>query len=202
MMKKQAIRRFLSYLVDIMVVSIIMKIINHYVVSANELAIINDKFNKINEMVLEKTINFSEYINSFANITHDITVVYMLSTMINLLIIFIYFVLIPYKTKGITLGQVLFDLKTVSLEDEELTIRQLIKRSLILHAVIFDILVLITVYILPVKSYFIVVSFLGIIQFLLVIISGFMILYRKDRRGLHDLIANTNVVYEKDGGIE
>lgn len=201
-MKKQAIRRFLSYLVDIMVVSIIMKIINHYVVSANELAIINDKFNKINEMVLEKTINFSEYINSFANITHDITVVYMLSTMINLLIIFIYFVLIPYKTKGITLGQVLFDLKTVSLEDEELTIRQLIKRSLILHAVIFDILVLITVYILPVKSYFIVVSFLGIIQFLLVIISGFMILYRKDRRGLHDLIANTNVVYEKDGGIE
>lgn len=109
MMKKQAIRRFLSYLVDIMVVSIIMKIINHYVVSANELAIINDKFNKINEMVLEKTINFSEYINSFANITHDITVVYMLSTMINLLIIFIYFVLIPYKTKGITLGQVLFD---------------------------------------------------------------------------------------------
>ena len=35
------------------------------------------------------------------------------------------------------------------------------------------------------------------VQILLLLIAGFMVIYRKDTRGLHDLIADTRVVLEK-----
>ena len=201
-MNTKVVKRFFSYVIDIEIISIIMRLINMYVISENELALINDNFNKINEMILQKNIDFNSYIYNFATIIHDITNIYMISIIINMILCFIYFVVIPYKSKGITLGQLIFGLRTISLEDEELSFRQLIKRSLILYGIIFNIFVLITIYILPVKAYFIIVSFLGIVQFLLVIISGFMILYKKDKRGLHDIIANTAVVDKNNGVIE
>ena len=56
---------------------------------------------------------------------------------------------------------------------------------------------LVCIFILPGKLYFIVTSIFGIIQILLVIISGFMVLYRKDKRGLQDIFSKTKVVLEK-----
>jgi uncharacterized RDD family membrane protein YckC len=53
------------------------------------------------------------------------------------------------------------------------------------------------IFILKGYSYFIFTSVLGFIQLLLLIISMLMILYRKDKRGLHDLMGNTKVITER-----
>jgi uncharacterized RDD family membrane protein YckC len=55
-------------------------------------------------------------------------------------------------------------------------------------------MVILLVYLLPSKTYFVIISITGFIQLTLVIISTFMVLYRKDKRGLHDLLGKTKVV--------
>ncbi|HHW69219.1 MAG TPA: hypothetical protein GX747_02605, partial [Tenericutes bacterium] len=76
-MNTKVVKRFFSYVIDIEIISIIMRLINMYVISENELALINDNFNKINEMILQKNIDFNSYIYNFATIIHDITNIYM-----------------------------------------------------------------------------------------------------------------------------
>ena len=48
-------------------------------------------------------------------------------------------------------------------------------------------------YFLPKNVYFYVMIILGFIQFTLVIISAFMVLYRHDRKGLQDLFSKSSI---------
>ena len=81
---------------------------------------------------------------------------------------------------------------------EKLTLTALIIRNIIVNGLGYTLLSIILLFIFPSNLYFIILSILGIIQFLLVITSCFMIIYRKDLRGLEDIFSQTNVVSIKE----
>ena len=54
-------------------------------------------------------------------------------------------------------------------------------------------LIMLLLYVTPKSIYFSGMVILGFIQFLLVIISAFMVLYRHDQRGLQDILTNTKI---------
>ena len=84
-------------------------------------------------------------------------------------------------------------IKVMSEEDEKVTIVNYLIRNLI-NGLGHVILILLFLYLLPNKMYFAVQLILSFIQIILVMTSIYMILYRKDKRGLHDVFSGTKVV--------
>ena len=75
--------------------------------------------------------------------------------------------------------------------------KQIILRSLFIYNVISMILSILLVYIIPKNNYFVGVSLITIIESIFIIITTIMVVYRKDKRGLHDIIGKTKVISER-----
>ena len=104
----------------------------------------------------------------------------------------IYFVLIPYINKGSTIGKMLFKIK-VDKQDGKLKITDLLIRSFIINGNLYLLILLILLPFVNSLLYFTIENILGIMQIIVVIISGFMVLYKKDNLGLHDILTKTVV---------
>ena len=70
----------------------------------------------------------------------------------------------------------------------------LLERDLLINFIGYMLITLGLVFIIKDYSYFIVSFILTIFEVLLVIISTFMILYKSEKRGVHDYITSTQVI--------
>ena len=111
---------------------------------------------------------------------------------------FIYFGIVEYFLKGQTIGKKLLHLKIVSANDKKLTILNYILRCLIINNVLLNSTNLIF---LAFTSQTIFTKCDSIISLLVSIIEAitiYLVIVRKDHRGLHDLICNTKVITTKE----
>lgn len=88
-------------------------------------------------------------------------------------------------------------IRVINKDSNELTMNNILLRSLIINSILFNMIVLGFITFLSKDMYLYGVYSFQIIQYLIVIISVFMILFGKESIGLHDLIGHTKVVSEK-----
>lgn len=108
-----------------------------------------------------------------------------------------YYIVFVYLNDGKTLGKKIFKIKVVNKNDGKLSIKNIILRSLFIYGIVTNLFNIIFVNLINYKYYSygnIIITYLEII---IITICAFMILYRKDGRGLHDLIAGTYVIREE-----
>lgn len=191
-MKAKTYKRFLAYVLDILILSIIFMLIYYFLPTNYEVQELNHSLASINEQVLNNQIEFNEYFNMFSQVTYQLDKANILYSGFNILLVCIYFVIVPVLTEGYTLGLYIFGLK-ITKKDKKISINDLLIRNLITNGLLYMIISLILVSLVNAKTYFIMITILGFIQILLVIISTFMILYRKDKRGLQDIISKTTI---------
>lgn len=116
------------------------------------------------------------------------------NSIITLTTTLIYFGVIQYLLKGQTIGKKLLHLKVVSANDKKITILNYLLRSLIVNNVFLNGINLIFL------NYFSKEVFTkcdSIISFLVSFVEAliiYLVLIRKDNRGLHDLACNTKVI--------
>lgn len=195
-MKANYIKRFSAYLIDIMVIGAIILLINYFIPESNNISVLNQEFNNLNETILKKEITFSSYIMHFAEIMHDLDKEKVMTYIINAVLIISYFVIIPYFKDGKTLGNYIVGIRIVREDREYLSLNNLLIRNIIINGLGYLLTSLVCVYILPSFSYFMVVSIFGFIQLILVIMSVFMVIYRRDKRGLQDILSKTKVIID------
>lgn len=181
-------KRFMAYVIDILIVLIICSLLNN-IVPNTKINGLNHSLNVITENVLNNQISFKEYLSNYMYINYSIDKINILFTTLNIMFIIIYFIIIPLLNKGKTIGLSIFKLKI----DGDVNIKNLFIRNIITTGVLYMILNVLLVFILKYKYYFVVLSILAFIQFLLVIISTFMVIYRKDEKGLQDILSNTYI---------
>ena len=95
-----------------------------------------------------------------------------------------------------TLGKKLLRIKIES-EDDDLTMNQMVIRGLIINGILFNIIELSLLLFLPKALYLNAYSSIELVKYSLYIVIAFMVMFRKDRRGLHDIICHTKVVNVK-----
>ena len=193
---KKIIKRGISYLIDITIVFLIIILLNAVIPKTEEYFNIQSQINSINEDMMKENINFSTYFNEYSHLIYELDKNSILEHMVILIVIHIYFIFIPYLTGGKTLGMYFFHLKVVEKSTDKISLMGLWIRNFIWNGIFYYLLLLICLILLKDKIYFISTIILGIIQILLVIISIFMIIYRKDCRGLHDIFSNTKIKEE------
>ncbi len=192
-MNASFIKRFIAYLIDFVFVMSIMMIINYFLIKIDNTFIMNN-INDITEKYLENRISFSKYFEQYSIYLNELDKRNIIFNLINFLLIFLYFVILPIVTNGKTLGKSILKIKIKRKDNKKLNIINTMIRSIITVGLLYMLVSFITLYLVDSKIYFLILIILGFIQILLVIISGFMILYRHDKRGLQDILSKSNVI--------
>ena len=117
-----------------------------------------------------------------------------ITSILTLVIIVLYFVVYQFYNDGQTIGKKIMKIKVVSSNENRLTMDNYIYRSMIINSLLINILIFILLLIGKDMIYFVGVGCLRFIDYLLIIISVIMIISSKNKRGLQDIIANTDVV--------
>lgn len=188
-------KRLVAYILDAIIVSLIFSVLTMFIKESNNLINLNNQLNTISENFINKTITMKEYFNQYSSIEYLISKEMFLQNLFSLILMIGYFVILPYYYNGQTIGKKLMKIKIVK-EDDKLTINDLALRSLLSNGIAMTFIELALIFLIKDKAYFITISILSFIQFLLVITSIFMILYRKDKKALHDIVCKTLVVDE------
>lgn len=177
-------KRLLAYLIDSLIIFAVIFLLNLIFKNNNELL-------NINEMYFNGQISFNEYFEQYKVISHNIDKDDIIINIVNTLLIIVIFVVIPYFNNYQTIGQKILKIKFY--KDTELKFEDLVNRAVIVNGLGYMIFMFIILYLTSDNLYFILINLFGFFQILVAIISGFMILYRKDKLGLQDLLTNTSV---------
>lgn len=186
-------KRIGAYLIDIVIVSLIFSMLTAFIPESKNIITLNEEIGKVNESFLNQTINSKEYFNQTIILSHSLDKELFLSNLLNFVLMIGYFVILPYYYNGQTIGKKLLKIKIVK-DNGKLGVNDLIIRGVIVNQFAYTIISLALIFLVNDSIYFWAITTLGFIQFLLVIISVFMIIYRKDKKALQDVISNTKVI--------
>lgn len=187
-------KRILAYLIDIILVFIIVILLEALLPKNNNIEILNRELNETTDQFFGKQIDFSVYFNQTALIFRDLDKARIMYSVINAVLIFIYFIFIPYFFDGKTIGKKILKIKTIRNDQEYLSLKNLVIKNMIDTGLMYMLFSLMLIYILPGTSYFTFTLFLSIFQIGLIITSFIMIIKRKDKRGLNDILSGTKVI--------
>lgn len=188
-MKAKLHKRVIAYLIDMILLLIIFGIISYFFQSDIDNQIKINNANYVNGV-----INFDTFIDNANKLYMENDKQKIIFYLINIIYIILYFVIFPLYKGGSTLGKKVLGIKVEASYNQKLTFKSLFIRNLVINGLLYLIIVVLTLYLLPSSIYFTLISIIGFIQITLVIISIFMVLYRQDKRGIHDLLAHTKVV--------
>lgn len=193
-MKVKTSKRLLAYILDIAILFIFTLVSLLFIPSNDKVVELSKNFDKLGELVLEESITLSTYLSSSANIMHEIDKLEIVPNMVNIFFIILLFIVVPYITKGQTLGMIISKIKLIKNNREKTSILDYIIRASLVYFLGYSLITILLVNFIPSIAYFVIASILLFLEILLVIISFFMLLYRHDRRGLCDILTKTKVV--------
>lgn len=188
-------KRTCAFLFDMMILLGILVFVYYFVPESSNVAVLNGEFNSVNDLLFSGKIDYLTYLNRISIIMQDLDKERIIYSLFNAIYIVTYFVIIPWFTKK-TLGMHIMGLNYYK-KSGEISLDDLLVRSMVTCGLLYLLASLVLIYALPSVLYFALNTFFAILQISLAIISIFMVIYRKDNRGLQDIWSKVIVVNEK-----
>ncbi len=187
------IQRFFAFLIDSIIVIFASSLIASPFVDSSKISSLEDKSIKLMENFRENKVSNKEYLAEYMNISYELAknegIVSLVSVFFGLLL----FVVVPLYNNGQTIGKKLLKIKIIS-DKDDLNANQLIFRAFIANSLLINLLSVIILLFSSKNTYFYCYGLCNLIQYFITIISIFMILFRKDRKSVHDLLVKTSVI--------
>lgn len=193
-MKAYFFQRIAAYFIDIILLSLVVGILTLPIPENKSATALNEELTSLNEQYLKGELSTSVYMNQSKEVTHDLAYQNVLYTIIDAVAIILYFVIFQAYRGGQTIGKRLMHIQVVKTDGTPAKMNDLAIRSLLIHAVLANIILLAITVFGSKDIYFYFGNGIQGLQGLLMIITVFMVIFRKDGRGLHDLIAKTQVI--------
>lgn len=188
-MKSNFFKRVLAFIVDYLVLSLVLSIVT---LGFNTNSDLTTKVNNLVNDYANSKITLEEYNNEVMTLNYQMQKNNLPVNIISVVLTIGYFIIFNYLNKGQTLGKKLVKLKVVQ-KDKEPSIMAIILRGVFIYGIISGLYNVIFVNFLDAKAFGYGTSIISYIESLFIIVSFFMVLYRKDKRGLHDMMAGTRV---------
>ena len=192
-MKVSFKKRLFAYLIDFVLLTTIVTIINCVLPTTTKQVEINKELDSLQQDLLDGEINNKQYFDGYKKLLPELDKSNMAINVCNLVFILGYFIIIPVVNNGQTLGKKILKIKIEKI-DGNLTIRDMVIRNFITTSLLQLMISSTLVYIVNNDIYYNLSIFVSLLQILLVIITSFMIIYRKDEKGVQDLITGTQVI--------
>lgn len=188
-------QRFVAFMIDLILVSFITSLVTAIIPTNSSIDKLYDQQVKIVENYTNQKITMQEYVNQLVDINYDIAKQTGIITLVSIAISLLYYVLYVYKNDGQSIGKKMMKIKIQKKDkDKELTMNDLLFRTMILQGTLVSIIGFGTILFLDKDTYLATNSLLNLIQYSILIISFFLIAFTKERQGLHDMVAKTEVV--------
>ena len=203
-MRATFMQRLLAYLVDIVVISVIVSIFT-FSFDNSKLEEINTELNTAMNDLMTATsggseaseLNMDEINQKITDLEYDYQKATVLQNSISVVIYILYFIVFQFLYKGQTLGKKLLKIRVVTKEEKQPTLGTFVIRGIIVEGILATFLSLIAIVVLSKDNYLTIYTWLSMLSSTFIVASALMVLYRKDRRGLHDMMAKTIVIKEE-----
>ena len=194
------VRRLIAYIIDIFVVTMICMTIGFFIPSSDKVERLVKEQNELTETFLEKadlsTKEVEKYYKELGKYTYEINKDTYLEKIIVIAVYVGYYIIYQYNAKGRSLGKKVMNIK-IDKNGEDPSLKDIILRELFAAFILTMALEIVGVFILSKNSYWTVLFWIETVIMLFFFISFFMVLFRKDKRAIHDLYTNTSVIIEK-----
>ena len=187
-------QRVLAFLIDLFILSIITSLITMFIPINDTATKLYEEQNRVLEGYVEGTVPMEEYVNQMIDLGYDISKQTVIISIVSIVISLLYYVVYPCYNNGQTFGKKLMKIKIKKTNDKDLSMNDLLIRSMINNSVLVSIINVILVLFLSKDLYLSTSSLVSFIQYLVLIISLIMIAFTKNAQGLHDKVVHTEVV--------
>ena len=185
-------QRVVAFIIDIFLVAFLSSLISSPFVDTKSVEKLNVEMQEVMDNYIEKKIDEVTYLTECSSITYRLARKNGIVNFVTIFIEILYFIVFQLYNKGQTLGKSLLKIKVKSADDEELTMNQMIFRSIIINSTLYGFISFALSIFASQSTYFYGVLVFEFIQYMVIFISGLMIMFGKS--GLHDLVSHTEVV--------
>lgn len=196
MIKSVKSKRIWAFFIDYLLVSLFLTMVY-------QIRILNPNYEKYNETYEKYTelisdLDSNEYLSfieskDYKLINYDLSKYSISLVCINLIVYILYFGGFQFWNKGQTIGKKIMKIKLVSKKDN-LKLWQCLLRTVILYGILFEVIKVIVITFVSVNKFYFINNILSVAISFLFYTVVLCILFRKDGRGLHDILCDTDVV--------
>ncbi len=188
------IQRLVAFLIDSLIIIVVASIISVPFYDNENIEKLNNSGNELAEKYMNKKIDTDTYLGEMVDVNYEIYKKSGFITIITLFLEVLYFACYQFYKKGQTLGKKIMRIRVKANDDSDLTMNQLVYRTLIINSVFIDI-VSVALIIFATKNICVYgILTMNFVQSMIMFISAIMIMFSRKSRGLHDIICNTKVV--------
>ena len=187
-------QRIFAFLIDLVLLSMITSLITIFVPVNDTTTKLYAEQDRVLEGYVDGSVSMEEYVNQMIDLGYDISRQTVIISIVAVVISLLYYVVYPCYNNGQTFGKKLMKIKIKKTNDKELSMNDLLIRSMINNSILVNIITIALVLFLSKDLYLSMSSLLSSVQSLVLIISLIMIAFTKNAQGLHDKIAKTEVV--------
>lgn len=188
--------RLVAYIIDVTLVSIVCSGILFLFPKNENYSKYLKEYQEVQTNFIDNKIEADEYIHKVADITYDIDYSNVLSMIVEVVLLILYFIVFQFYNKGQTFGKKLMKLRVVNNNGNELTLNQVTCRALIIDSILIN-LFMIAALLFSGRNYYYYASLsLQLLSGIIIFVTLMMIFFRKDGRGLHDVVTGTKLIQE------
>lgn len=194
-MKATFFERLGAYFIDTIIVSFILSLI--YLGFGEYTSKSEKAMKELDDKLLKEEITTEQYLEEYSDVLYDYQKDNVLQSGISVALTIAYYVVFQYMNKGQTLGKKLLNIRVVDKDSKKsISILKGLLRSFIILSILSSILCILFIYILGKKYYFTGYGILLLFEGIFTLTTIMFVLYKKDGRGLHDMMTNTMVIKE------
>lgn len=199
-MKATFIQRFLAYIIDMVLIILIVNIVGN---AFNQKQLkelnkeLNDKLSNVSSVEQFYDESSEELLDELLDVQYRIDKASAPITAVNVVMSIGYFIIFQYMNNGQTLGKKILKIKVESEGKKKASILQITIRSLLINIIAFNLINVLSVTFLSKDLYLSINSITTLGQWIVLIVSALLVLYNKDKNGVHDMLAKTKVVNER-----
>lgn len=187
------IKRFRAFIIDFIIMALAFYLINVAVPKTRSVKVLEAEQNEITENYMQRNITFEDYFTEYGEVVYNLDKEQKIVNIIYLIFILCYFVLLPFLWKGRTIGTYINGIQVERFDKGYLFLHQLFIRNFIVIGLGYLLIRTLGIFVLPSKYYFLVISIVGLLQIVLAVFSANMIMFTKNKRGLQDILSNTEM---------
>ena len=164
-------------------------------ISTTKVESLNKQLLELENKAMSGEMTMEEFANQSTSIMYDLEKASLPSDIITVVIFIGYFIVFQYLNKGQTLGKKIFKIKIVEGKKKESPrLITVITRSMLIDMILMRLVIIVFAIALDSYGFVMIYGLFSMLYMMFIFACVFMMLFRKDKMSLHDMITHSNVV--------